>query len=190
VSIIVGIDEAGRGSWAGPLVVALVVLDKPIIGLNDSKKLSKNSRKRIYEAIHKKSLVISVGWANPSEIDELGLTLAERNAILRALKKMKINYTDIIIDGKYNFIADNLHSRAIVRADQFIPEVSAASIIAKVTRDLFMEKQALLYPEYFFERHYGYGTELHLESLKKHGPSPIHRMSYKPLIDIVKTANS
>jgi len=190
VELIIGIDEAGRGSWAGPLVVALVILNEPIIGLNDSKKISKKNRKLISELVYKNAAEVSVGWASPKEIDELGLTKAERKAIISALKQIKSSYSEIIIDGKYNFIPDNLSSKAIVRADQFIPEVSAASIIAKVTRDRFMEEQALIYPEYFFDHHYGYGTKLHLESLKKHGPSPIHRMSYKPLIDIVKKSNS
>ena len=179
--ITAGIDEAGRGSWAGPLVVGVVVLGSPIEGLADSKKLNKQTREKLHNLIIENALAVSVGWASNEYIDSNGLTNAEVFAINQALENISIPYDEIIIDGKYNFLGNNPLSQAVVDADENIPAVSAASIVAKVARDHYMQAQSLIYPDYCFEKHVGYGTELHLEMLKRFGPSKIHRMSYKPI---------
>jgi ribonuclease HII len=180
-----GIDEAGRGSWAGPLVVASVILNKKISGLTDSKKLSKVAREKLAAKIYDNAVAIGVGLSESSQIDELGLTEAERIAIEASLVDINEPYDEIIIDGKYNFLPYNPKARAVVKADGFVDSVSAASIIAKVVRDKIMEDHAQQYPEYGFDMHVGYGTALHKSSLEKHGTTEIHRMSYKPIKAIV-----
>lgn len=184
--VTVGIDEAGRGSWAGPLVVAVVVLGSPIEGLADSKKINKKTREKLHDLILEHALAVSVGWASNEYIDSNGLTNAEVFAINQALENILIPYDEIIIDGKYNFLANNPLSRAVVDADENIPVVSAASIVAKVTRDQYMQAQSLIYPDYYFDKHVGYGTGLHMEMLKRFGPSKIHRLSYKPIQQLLK----
>jgi ribonuclease HII len=178
---IVGIDEAGRGSWAGPLVVASVILKHKIPGLRDSKKLSRSQRDKLIGVILDQALAVGIGLAEADQIDELGLTEAERIAIEASLYGVDSDYSKIIIDGKYNFLAYNPKAVAVVSADRDIYSVSAASIVAKVVRDTIMIENALLYPNYGFEKHVGYGTELHRKQLSLHGISNIHRLSFKPV---------
>jgi ribonuclease HII len=184
MEVVIGVDEVGRGCWAGPLVTGAVVLGQPIAGLKDSKKLSKNQREKLSAQIHTEAKAIGLGWVSPAEVDELGLTEAVRLAMKRALKEIKVHYDKIIIDGNYNFFSDNPKAQAIIKADDTVPAVSAASIIAKVARDNFMRDQAVLFPKYGFEKHVGYGTKLHLEMLNLHGVSSLHRLSYKPVKSI------
>jgi ribonuclease HII len=179
--IIIGIDEVGRGCWAGPVVASAVILDKPIVGLKDSKKLSKKQRGRLASEIQVSAQAFGIGWVQASELDEVGLTTAVSLAMHRALEQIKLDYDEIIIDGNFNFFSDNPKARAIIKADDSIPVVSAASIVAKVARDKYMTEIAANYPDYGFERHVGYGTELHLEKLKLHGISDLHRRSFKPV---------
>ncbi len=177
----VGIDEVGRGCWAGPLVAGAVVLSKPLSGLKDSKKLSKAQRTKLDIQIREEALAFSLGWVAPLEVDELGLTEAVRLAMQRAIDQIEIRYDNIVIDGNYNFLSHMAISEALVKADDLVPSVSAASIIAKVARDTCMENAATQYPEYGFERHVGYGTALHVAALMQYGPCEIHRKSYKPI---------
>ncbi len=179
--ITVGIDEVGRGCWAGPLVVGAVILNEPIVGLKDSKKLSKSQREKLSKLIYTKSTCARLGWVWPDEIDDIGLSKATSLAINRSLADIDCDYDEIIIDGKFNFLADNPKCRALIKADDCVPEVSAASIIAKVARDEYMRKLATDYPSYGFEKHVGYGTRLHALNLQKHGPCKVHRLSYKPV---------
>lgn len=178
---IVGIDEVGRGCWAGPLVAGAVLLAHSIEGLKDSKKLSKKQRERLSKIILREAKTFGLGWVWPDEIDEIGLTAAVGLAMQRALEQINQEYDELIIDGSYNFFPDEPRAKAIIKADDLVPAVSAASIIAKVARDNYMEEIAGQYPGYGFEKHVGYGTALHIEKLKLHGVSDLHRRSYKPI---------
>lgn len=180
-AMIVGIDEVGRGCWAGPLVAAAVALAKPIPGLKDSKKLSKAQRERLAALIYEKARATGIGWVSPDEIDRLGLTEAVRLAMRRAFEAITVPYDQIIIDGNLNFLSDNPKAEALIKADDLIPAVSAASIIAKVARDNYMAALAGEYQKYEFAKHVGYGTALHRQLLALHGVSDMHRQSFKPV---------
>jgi ribonuclease HII len=183
--ITLGIDEVGRGSWAGPLVVGAVVLGHPIKGLTDSKLLSRPTREKLSLIINLEAADVSLGWVSAQEIDQFGLTKATRLAIDRALTNIKAGFDEIIVDGKFNYLSDDQRARAIVKADKTIPAVSAASIVAKVARDNWMIRVAAKeFPDYCFEKHVGYGTRLHRQALAEHGACSIHRLTYKPLVSI------
>src|SRR5579884_663904 len=167
--VVMGIDEVGRGSWAGPLVAGAVILKQPIKGLKDSKLLSRAERSRLALEIKKRSLYSSLGWVQPAEIDRWGLTAGLRLAMERALTNLTLDYDEIIIDGQLNFLKANPKARCLIKADQLVPCVSAASIIAKVARDNYMIGMAQLYPAYGFDRNVGYGTKLHRASLGQLG---------------------
>ena len=177
---IVGIDEVGRGCWAGPVVAGAVLLIDEIPGLRDSKKLSKKRRAMLSELIHV-SAVFGLGWVTPAEVDQIGLTAAVGLAMQRALDQITRPYDQIIIDGNYNFMPDNSKVSTLVRADDTVPAVSAASIVAKVARDEYMAQLGTKYPVYGFTKHVGYGTEAHRKALHEHGVTPEHRKSYKPI---------
>ncbi len=184
----IGIDEVGRGSWAGPLLVvaARQVRNLPE-GLNDSKLLSKKQREALIDDIAI-SCQTGEGWVQPEEIDEHGLTQAMRLGVSRALIMLGAKETDaIIMDGKINYCPpEYINVKCVVSADTLHPIVSAASIHAKVLRDKHMERLAPLYPEYGFEKHVGYGTHLHRLMLRVYGPCQIHRRSYKPVAQGLK----
>ena len=186
--VTIGVDEVGRGCWAGPLVAGAVVLNEPIIGLKDSKKLSKTQRERLTAEIKVQAVAIGLGWVEPAEVDKLGLTEAVRLAMRRALAEIKIPYDEIIIDGNYNFFPDDTKARAVIKADDSVAAVSAASIVAKVARDKFMHEQVAKFPGYGFDKHVGYGTTLHLDMLKAHGVCALHRLGYKPIKAIMELA--
>lgn len=188
MEVVVGIDEVGRGCWAGPLLAAAVILNPKQLDFNgnkwkllDSKKMSKLQRAVADVQIRKAALSYGIGWVTPSEIDQLGLTKATQLAMRRAIDKVDIPYDRIIIDGNYNYLSDIPMTETLIQADNTIPAVSAASIIAKVARDTFMTEQAALYPEYGFDNHVGYGTKRHIKALLLYGVTPIHRKSYKPI---------
>lgn len=183
--VVVGIDEVGRGCWAGPVVAGAVILDKSIKGLTDSKLLSKKQREKLSFEIEVEALAVGLGWVQPAEVDEIGLTEAVRLAMARALDQIQIDYNEIIIDGSYNFFPDNPKAKAIVKADSSVPAVSAASILAKVARDKYMAEICAQFPDYGFDKHVGYGTALHIEKLKKYGICELHRKSYKPIQNIL-----
>lgn len=180
-TVIVGIDEVGRGCWAGPLVAGAVILSEPIEGLMDSKKVSTERRKVLAKEIYLKADALGLGWVDAKRIDTIGLSAANREAMQLALDQIVIQYDRIIIDGNYNFFAHLQNSEALIKADSLVPAVSAASIIAKVARDAFMVEAAMQYPEYGFEKHVGYGTKFHHDQIKLHGVCDLHRLSYKPI---------
>jgi ribonuclease HII len=184
--VIVGIDEVGRGCWAGPVVAGAVILNEPIIGLKDSKLLSKKQREKLAAEIQLSALAIGIGWVEPSKVDEIGLTAAVGLAMRRALEQISLTYDEIIIDGSFNFLGENPKAKAVIKADNSVPPVSAASIVAKVARDHYMTEIAARYPDYGFEKHVGYGTALHLEKLKLNGVSDLHRRSFKPIRALVQ----
>jgi ribonuclease HII len=177
----VGIDEVGRGCWAGPLVAGAVVLGNPVVGLRDSKKLSKLQRERLAAEVQETAMAVGLGWVWPAEIDEHGLTWAVRVAMERAFAEVLTQYDEVVIDGNYNYFPDNPKSKAVIKADDTVPAVSAASIVAKVARDAYMAEAAHKYPGYGFDAHVGYGTAAHIAALEALGVTEIHRLSYKPV---------
>ena len=183
---ILGIDEVGRGSWAGPLVVGACVLNEPIDGLTDSKKLTARRREELNEIILAQS-AWGLGWVFAPELDEIGLARALRKAAIEAASQIRTKYSEIVIDGTINFLAETRKGQfvtTLAKADLLIPAVSAASIIAKVARDRYMCEMAKKYPAYGFERHVGYGTKLHRQALLEHGACPEHRRSFRPIAEL------
>jgi ribonuclease HII len=178
--MVIGIDEVGRGAWAGPLVVGAVALQQPVPALQDSKLLSKIKRAELAKEIYQAAEFAGLGWVSASEVDDMGLTEATRLACTRALMGAP-QAAKIQIDGAVNFLADNPNCTTVINGDALIPAISAASIIAKVARDEFMAEQAKYYPNYSFELHVGYGTSKHVESIAAYGLTPIHRLSFKPI---------
>jgi ribonuclease HII len=179
--ITVGIDEVGRGCWAGPLVAGAVILSTSISGLRDSKKLTKLQREKLAPQIHKEALAVGLGWVTPAEIDGIGLTRAVGLAMERAFAEISAEYDELIIDGNINYFPQDARAKAVVKADDSVPAVSAASIVAKVARDKYMAELGGKYAGYGFEKHVGYGTSVHIAALKLLGVSDIHRLSYKPI---------
>lgn len=184
--MILGIDEVGRGPWAGPLVVGAVVLGGIAIdGLTDSKKLTKRRREELDVIIRGKASGYGLGWVSANEIDEIGLSAALVLASKRAIEQINAPYHEIIIDGTINFLSGTNkggYVKTLKKADLLIPSVSAASIIAKVARDNYMVDQDTAYPGYGFKTHVGYGTAAHREAIKRLGVTPLHRLSFAPLI--------
>lgn len=184
---IIGIDEVGRGSWAGPLLVVAASAQYTLPdGLKDSKLLSKKPREELFEMIVQ-SCQLGEGWVQSEEIDEYGLAQAMRLGVSRALLMLGAELkSKIIIDGNINYCpSEYTNSQAIINADESHPIVSAASVYAKVLRDRHMSRLAQIYPIYEFDKHVGYGTELHALLLKVHGPCKIHRQSYKPVAQLI-----
>ena len=178
--MICGIDEAGRGPLAGPVTAAAVILpeDFPIDVLKDSKCLTPRARTRIAALIRQRALDYAVGWCWPDEIDRINIHCATLLCMKRAVKKLRLVPDIILVDGLFcPCIKQNC--RAIVRGDRIIPQIQAASILAKTSRDLWMERYARILPEYGFDKHKGYPTLEHRITLKRLGPSPMHRRSFR-----------
>lgn len=179
--MIVGIDEVGRGAWAGPMAVGAVLLGGAAIeGLTDSKKLTKKQRERLDIEIRQKARAIGIGWVSAHTIDEIGLSAALKLAAQRALMQIRVDYKEIIIDGTIRLV-DDPRATLMAKADLLVPSVSAASIVAKVARDNYMKHVDRVFPGYKFGGHVGYGTALHRKAISERGVSPIHRLSYAPL---------
>ncbi len=178
-SLLCGVDEAGRGPLAGPVCAAAVILPRGLIvnGLNDSKKLTEKKREELYSVILKEAVSSGIAFASVEEIETLNILGATFLAMNRALEQLDPQPELALIDGNRN-TGIRVPSRCVVKGDAKCADIAAASILAKVTRDRYMLKQAELYPEYHFEQHKGYGTKLHYEALREFGPSPIHRMSF------------
>ncbi|MDO6694072.1 ribonuclease HII [Aliiglaciecola sp. 3_MG-2023] len=187
---IAGVDEVGRGPLVGDVVTAAVILDpnKPILGLNDSKKLSEKKRNLLFDEIIENALSWSVGRASPKEIDHLNILHATMLAMKRAVESLSIQPDLVKVDGNrcpdWQYI-----SEAIVKGDGSVAEISAASIIAKVTRDREMAELHLQYPEYGFNQHKGYPTKAHLLRLAELGPTQEYRMSFKPVQQVLIQQN-
>ncbi|MFN8769726.1 MAG: ribonuclease HII [Neisseriaceae bacterium] len=180
--IICGVDEAGRGPLAGSVFAAAVILDinKPIHGLNDSKKLSEKKRDELYDIIIRNSLAYSISYATVEEIDKLNILEATLLAMKRAVESLNIIPELVLVDGNKTPNI-SISTKAIVKGDSLIPEISAASILAKVSRDREMTLLDKQYPEYNFAKHKGYGTVLHIEAIKIHGILSIHRKTFAPI---------
>ncbi|MEZ3501350.1 ribonuclease HII [Pantoea sp. KPR_PJ] len=193
--LIAGVDEVGRGPLVGAVVTAAVILDpaQPIKGLADSKKLSEKRRLALFDEIKEKALAWSLGRAEPDEIDQLNILHATMLAMQRAVAGLHLTPDYVLVDGNRS-PALPMPSQAVVKGDSLVAEISAASIIAKVTRDREMAELDRLFPEYGFAQHKGYPTALHMERLTQHGATPYHRRSFAPvrnaLIDADVLANS
>ena len=171
-----GIDEAGRGPLAGPLVVAGVILEKDILGLNDSKVLSEKKREKLFDEIKEKSKYHIV-FKSAKEIDDFGISFCLKSSILEIMEQLQEFSNNFLMDGNTNFGIQNLQKE--IKADAKYAQVSAASILAKVSRDRFMDEISPLYANYNFHKHKGYGTKAHIEAIRKFGRSDIHRFSFK-----------
>lgn len=180
--LVTGVDEAGRGPLAGPVVAAAVILDDlhPIAGLADSKKLTPARREKLYDEIRAKALCFSIAEASVQEIDELNILQATLLAMRRAVLGLRLKPVMVLVDGNRLPTLD-IQSEAIVKGDALVPSISAASILAKVTRDRMLADLHIRHPEYGFDQHKGYGTAQHLEALRRLGPLPEHRRSFAPV---------
>lgn len=185
--LVAGVDEAGRGPLAGPVVAAAVILPHglSIDGLADSKKLSASRRERLAVDIRQQALAWSVAWADPAEIDAINILAATLLAMRRAILGLPLVPQNVLIDGNrlpnLDFRRFAVSGDAIVGGDASVASISAASIIAKTTRDRMMAELDRLYPCYEFARHKGYGTEIHRERLREHGPCREHRQTFAPV---------
>ena len=198
--MILGIDEVGRGPYAGPLVIGACILGdwqnsentEWIEKLTDSKKLSAKRREELYVLIKEKALATATGWVSSAEIDEMGVSEALRLATRRAveqIQKTKVPFSEIIIDGTMNFLVGTKLEKyvsTLKKGDFLVKEISAASILAKVERDKYMMELDAIYPEYGFGKHVGYGTAAHQKAMEEFGLTPEHRRSFRPVREIAK----
>ena len=177
--VICGIDEAGRGPLAGPVVAGAVVFpaDTDITGINDSKKLTEKKREELYDLIMKKAVSVGIGMASPQRIDEINILQATYEAMREAISKLSVT-PDLLLNDAVTIPELPMKQVAIVKGDAKSVSIGAASIIAKVTRDRLMYEYDKVMPEYGFAKHKGYGTKEHIEAIKKYGPSPIHRTTF------------
>ncbi|MDI1341757.1 ribonuclease HII [Polaromonas sp.] len=182
-----GVDEAGRGPLAGPVVAAAVILDdlQPIKGLADSKVLTARRREQLYEEILAKALCCSIAQASVEEIDRLNILQATMLAMKRAVEGLRLKPVKVQVDGNRLPVLSML-AEAIVKGDALVPAISAASILAKVYRDRWCEQFHLEYPQYGFAGHKGYGTAEHLAALRAHGACPQHRRSFSPVAEVLR----
>lgn len=178
---IAGTDEAGRGPLAGPVVAAAVILPKNTIitGVNDSKQLTEKKRNELFDIINEKALAVGVAFVDNKKIDEINILEASRLAMMEAIKKLKIKADYILSDAMPMNI--DVPVKPIIKGDALSESIAAASIIAKVTRDRFMDEMDKKYPEYGFKKHKGYPTKDHIEAIKKYGITDIHRKTFKPI---------
>ena len=184
--LIAGVDEAGRGPLAGPVVAAAVILDdlKPIKGLNDSKVLTALARERLYVEIHAKALCFCIAQASVEEIDTLNILQATMLAMRRAVEGLRLRPNKVLVDGN-RLPTLKIAAEAIVRGDAKVKAISAASILAKVHRDRLCQELHLQHPQYGFDGHKGYPTQAHLAALKAHGVCPHHRRSFAPVRELL-----
>jgi ribonuclease HII len=182
-----GVDEAGRGPLAGPVVAAAVILDElnPIHGLNDSKKLTAKRREALFDEIRARALCFAIAEASVQEIDEFNILQATLLAMKRAVEALRLPPKLVLVDGN-RLPTLSIRAEAIVQGDALVPAISAASILAKVHRDRLCEAMHQRYPVYGFDQHKGYGTAQHMAALQAHGPSDCHRMTFAPVARSVR----
>ncbi|BDT66378.1 ribonuclease HII [Comamonadaceae bacterium OS-1] len=184
--LVAGVDEAGRGPLAGPVVAAAVILDErqPIAGLADSKKLTAKRRAQLYDEILAKALCCSIAEASVEEIEKLNILQATMLAMQRAVQGLRLKPGHVLVDGNRVPVLA-MTSEAIVQGDALVPAISAASILAKVTRDRWCAQVDADYPQYGFAGHKGYGTAAHLAALQAHGACPLHRKTFAPVTAVL-----
>ena len=180
IKYIAGIDEAGRGPLAGPVVVGVAIMreDSFIEGINDSKKISESKREKLYEKIIEEAIDWSVGIVDQTEIDRINILNATKEALHKAIEKLTIKPERILVDALDHIDTCGIPYTSIIKGDAKIYSISAASIIAKVTRDRIMREYDTIYPQYGFSKHKGYGTAAHIQALKEFGPCAIHRETF------------
>ncbi len=181
-----GIDEAGRGPLAGPVVVAAVIMpkDSMIEGVNDSKKVSEKKREKLYDLITEEAIAYGVGIVDEKEIDRINILNATKAGLTEAVKSLKQKPDVILVDALTNIDTEGIQYRSIIKGDAKSYNIAAASIIAKVTRDRIMREWDKIYPQYGFEKHKGYGTAAHIAAIKEYGLCPLHRLSFvKNIVD-------
>ncbi len=185
--LMAGVDEAGRGPLAGPVVAAAVILDvrQPIKGLADSKMLTALQRERLFDQICDKALCLSIAQASVEEIDRLNILQATMLAMQRAVQGLRLKPAQVLVDGNRLPVLDVM-AQAVVGGDAKVSAISAASILAKVHRDRWCGELDLQYPQYGFAAHKGYGTAQHLSALKAHGACPEHRRSFSPVAEVLR----
>ena len=185
--LVAGVDEAGRGPLAGPVFAAAVILDdlQPIKGLADSKVLSPVRRARLYDEIRAKALCCCIAEASTEEIDRLNILHATMLAMQRAVAGLRLKPANVLVDGNRIPVLP-MPAEAIVKGDAKVQAISAASILAKVARDLFCERMHESHPQYGFATHKGYPTPEHLAALRAHGASPWHRRSFAPVREVIR----
>ena len=177
-----GIDEVGRGPWAGPLVLSAVRLSPGIDGLADSKKLSPKRRQELLVQINKDTNEVITEFIYAEELDSLGLAESMRVACERLFSSIsKLGYDRIVVDGNLNYLSEHNNTEAVVKADSTVPECMAASIVAKEARDTYMREAEERYPGYGFASHVGYGTKQHMAAIEELGVCDEHRRSFKPI---------
>ena len=186
VMLIAGVDEAGRGPLAGPVVAAAVVLDgrRPIVGLADSKTLTPQTRETLAAVIKRQALGWALGQAEVEDIDRLNILQASLLAMRRAVESLKVRADLVLIDGR-SAPALRCWVQTVVKGDARVPQIAAASILAKVERDALMRALDARFPAYGFAQHKGYPTRAHLQALQAHGASPVHRRSFGPVRDVL-----
>ena len=186
VTLIAGVDEVGRGPLVGPVVAAAVILPKnyQLEGLTDSKKLSEKKRDYFYDIIKRDAISIGIGEVSPKEIDEINIYEASRKAMIKAINNLSVKPKHILSDAMPLNL--DIPTTPIIHGDLLSINISAASIIAKVTRDRLMYELDIKYPQYGFKKHKGYPTKMHLEALKKYGPLKNYRFTYKPVRDLIE----
>ncbi len=179
IHLIAGVDEAGRGPLAGPVVAAAVIFDsKTLIDkVNDSKKISEKVREQLYDIIVEKAIAFGVGIVDEKTIDDINILQATMTAMKEAVNNLKITPDLVLIDGNKTF-ESNIEAKSIIKGDSLSFSIAAASIIAKVTRDRIMRKASESFPEYLWSKNKGYGTREHIGAIQKYGPSPLHRISF------------
>jgi len=184
--LLAGVDEAGRGPLAGPVMAAAVILDdrRPIVGLGDSKKISPRRREALFDEIRAKALCCSIAEASVEEIDALNILQATMLAMRRAVMGLRLPPKLVLVDGNRLPVLD-IRAEAIVKGDDKVPSISAASILAKISRDRWCKEYHQQFPQYGFDQHKGYGTAEHLAALRLHGPCPQHRRTFKPVTDLL-----
>lgn len=180
LNYICGIDEAGRGPLAGPVVVAAVIMpkDSMIEGVNDSKKVSEKKRELLYELITKEAISYAVGIIEPKEIDRINILNATKEGLTTAIKMLDVKPDRILVDALQGIDTCRIPYTSIIKGDAKCYSIAAASIIAKVTRDRIMRQWDEIYPMYGFEKHKGYGTKMHIDAIKEYGICPLHRHSF------------
>jgi ribonuclease HII len=184
-SYIIGLDEAGRGPMAGPVVVAGVILPKDYYDerINDSKKLTEKKREQLFEVIKENALAYYISIIDEKRVDELNVYTSSKTGMIEAIDNIKIKPDFALTDAMP--LGDKIEHISIIKGDSKSISIAAASILAKVTRDRIMIEYDKQYPEYGFKKHKGYPTKQHKEALKKYGPCPIHRRSFKPVQDVL-----
>ena len=188
--LLCGVDEAGRGPWAGPVCAAAVILHpaRRIDGLHDSKKLTAGRREELEFHVKAKALAWGIGWASPEEIDQINIRQATHLAWRRAVTAMACLPSHIQIDGNDLPTGLPCTAEAIIKGDASVAEISAASILAKTARDRLMTELCSQFPAYGFSSHKGYGVKAHMDALQTHGPCMIHRMTFRPVAEAARRA--